>query len=476
MRAFIIGSKNLSCAILDELVIQGHEVLGVFSRDNEPGMRIWHELGHRNLANEARSLGIPVYENLRVNSKEAIQLLSGLNLDIILSCFWSEIFKEEALNIPKLGVFNFHTAYLPLNRGSRPLPWALIKGENHCGISVHKMLTGIDNGPIVSQTRVEITDQDTGLSLYNKVNQAGVELARSVIEQFANNSYRLTPQNEEVATYQPRGEPFGRQLNAFWDEGKKDRFVRAFTFPPFKGALAPPKEAIKEKPGVYLMFSISAINGSDILDIPTKFFSITRTRLTVFTHQATMDGHALADLNLLGADQEHLQFSLKKDSPSRLAMLHLKASLEDNEGIKGFRPGLTNNFGLMEAYRPIDLLYGRGVQYISSKQMSDVDANKIIPMQPHRHVNGLLEIPFTTLEAQSTEAMKNQLNGFVTNAAGMVKMHQRDMYIGLSINKEQIELLLNQALLMEDLEKKGVGFLSYSEVCAHFNAIYSEEK
>ena len=63
MRVFLIGSKELSCLILDTLIEQGHEVLGVFSRDSEPGMKVWHELNHRNLSELAKKYGIPFYEN-----------------------------------------------------------------------------------------------------------------------------------------------------------------------------------------------------------------------------------------------------------------------------------------------------------------------------------------------------------------------------------------------------------------------------
>lgn len=476
MRAFVIGSKNLSCAILEELLAQGHEVLGVFSRDHEPGMRIWHELGHKNLAEEAKKSGIPVYQNIGVNSPEAKLLLSSLNLDIILSCFWSEIFKEDVLNIPKLGVFNFHTAYLPLNRGSRPIPWAIIKGEKHCGITVHKMLTGIDNGPIVTQARIEITDQDTGLTLYNKVNEAGAVLAKNVIAQFAENTFKLTPQNEEIATYQPRGEPYGRQIDAFWDDAKKDRFIRAFTFPPFKGALAPPNNAIKAEPGVYFMFSTQTGHETEILDSAESFFSTTGCKLTVFSIPTTRKDGYVIDANLLGSALESLQFSLKKDPTSRQAMANLKASLEENKGIKGFRPGLTNSTGLDQAYRAMDLLQQKGVQFVSSKQLSMDQAQAIIPLQPHRLVNGLLEIPFIGLEGQNIDGIKSALNDLIEAAKIKLTMNNRDIYIAVSIGLNQIKQWLDNGMLKEDLEKKGVGFLSYSEVCAHYNAIYSEEK
>ncbi|MDA9267702.1 hypothetical protein N9P66_04970, partial [Salibacteraceae bacterium] len=83
MRAFIIGSKELSCVILETMLDYGYEVLGVFSRDREPGMNTWHDLGHRSLEILAREKGIPVYDSMKVNSHASMELLSSLNLDLI---------------------------------------------------------------------------------------------------------------------------------------------------------------------------------------------------------------------------------------------------------------------------------------------------------------------------------------------------------------------------------------------------------
>ena len=69
MRAFVIGSKNLSVEILKCLIDQGHQVLGVITRDEEPGMKVWHDkLGHASLNLEAKRFGIPVHEGLNVNA------------------------------------------------------------------------------------------------------------------------------------------------------------------------------------------------------------------------------------------------------------------------------------------------------------------------------------------------------------------------------------------------------------------------
>ena len=63
MKVFPSGSKELSVLVLEELIIQGHEVKAVLTRDHEDGMKIWQdELQHRSLKQRAKELGIPFYE------------------------------------------------------------------------------------------------------------------------------------------------------------------------------------------------------------------------------------------------------------------------------------------------------------------------------------------------------------------------------------------------------------------------------
>jgi methionyl-tRNA formyltransferase len=237
LKIAIVGSKELSCQILETCLKQGHEVVAVFSRDSEPGMKVWHsELNHRSLQNLATKNGLKVYEGFKINNAETQAILSSLELDIIFSCFWSEIFRESTLNIPKLGVFNIHSGYLPKYRGSRPIPWSIIKGERNAGITLHKMMSGVDNGPIVDQIVIEATEKDTAETIYERLTLAAAEMFERALPTFSNNTFQLKLQNETEATYFPPGEPFGGRINPFWNSTLKDRFERAFSFEPFSGA------------------------------------------------------------------------------------------------------------------------------------------------------------------------------------------------------------------------------------------------
>lgn len=243
MRCFLIGSKDLSVRVLEELVGQGHDVLGVLSRDHEEDMKVWLEdLGHRSLRDRARELDVDVSEGISINSREMIETMSRMRLDILFSVFWGEIVRNPVLHLPRLGCFNLHTAYLPSNRGSFPLAWAIINGEEHAGVTIHKMHPGVDDGHIVSQTRIPVEEGETGESIYEKATDAGTRLFKETLPLFDDMAYTLTPQDHAKATYHPRGYPYGGQINPYWDDERISRFKNALHFPPFDShSPAPPR-------------------------------------------------------------------------------------------------------------------------------------------------------------------------------------------------------------------------------------------
>ena len=389
MRCVLIGSKQLSVNMLRSLVAHGANVAAVFSRDSEAGMRVWHrELGHESLAEVAYSLGITVHEGLKVNSKESKTILKDAAIDIIFSCFWGEILDEEVLTIPRLGAFNLHTAYLPKYRGSRPIPWAIINGEPYCGLTIHQMATGVDNGPIVDQVKVEIQPNDSCKTVYDRVIEAGSNLFDQALPKFINESYKLAIQDEGQATYYPRGEPLGGQLMPHWDEEEKSQLKRAYDFPPFASVLPPPNN-IGTDPAVYWLNDLERVS--------------------------SLNASLNDDLNL--ALFEKSKEYRKKVRPALKAFAN-----------KGLHADVSSS-ALKFSYKLLDALRSAGIAYIITQPVHG--AAPIQSLQPFRHVNGVLEIP--CLDSANREALES----ISAAAERLVVESKRDVFIGL---KESVEL------------------------------------
>ena len=425
---------------------QGHKVKGVLSNDEDEGMKVWHEeLAHRSLNEKAKELGIPVFEGLSINSPEMAAELQSMELDLLLSVFWGEIVKPNVLEIPAIGCFNLHTAYLPQNKGSFPIPWAIINDDGFCGLTIHRMDPGVDDGPILEQVKVPIMDDDTGAGLYNKVCDAGFELFKDVLPRIAENNFSLTEQAAGEGSYHPRGYPYGRQIDAMWSPAKQERFKRALTFPPFDGSVDPPAASIDgEEPRVRLLISFDCerprgekldteeglaaaerklrsldtirnllnensiprtyfICGSFLVSMVLKYgndkmkdlFDPDNELVEIADHSYS---HQVSKAILTRPDKEPLKAKEVLEEYQRNTEIFQDIFGKDLNG-RGFRTPLGHRYGLQGKYRLLDLLKGEGVAYVSSALRDENDSlnpkfvRDQIPRQPYRYENGMLEIP-----------------------------------------------------------------------------------
>lgn len=413
MKTFVIGSKQLSVDLLRTLTKHGCEVLGVITRDHEPGMQTWHEeLGHESLAAVATDMGIPVHQGLSVNSEACRELLRELQPEVIFSCFWGEIFRKETLDIPPRGIFNFHTAYLPKNRGSRPIPWAMINGESYTGMTIHQMAPGVDNGPILDQVKVPIMDTDTAGTLYVKVCTAGITLFDRVLPEFIAGKYKLRVQDELAATYQPRGEPYGGQIQPGWNEAQIKRFQSAFTFPPFRAWRSLPSWIKTNEPSV-LWYTVIA----PVIALPE----------------------------------------------------HPLGWKQDNIGNKAERQQLRNalsNVDLPVIQGPIDGMYPvhdmiRNMDLSAIATIEPFDPSSVMNLHPRRLKNGVFHTPLA-----SSKDLKERPN-LLAAAKDWAAENQQDAFIGIHFENPDDERHLSQ-----ELQKSGVQVLSFSQVYDHFDTSY----
>lgn len=113
------------------------------------------------------------------NGKQCETLLRSIGPDIIvLGC--SRIIRENIVNIPKIGAFNAHPGLLPKYRGVYTMRWAIHNGDK-IGVTVHFVDKGVDTGPILMQSTVNIEENDNIGSLVKKFERLSGELMAEVL-------------------------------------------------------------------------------------------------------------------------------------------------------------------------------------------------------------------------------------------------------------------------------------------------------
>jgi len=135
------------------------------------------------------------------NSPEFVEHIRKINPDLIISYSAPQVIKSELLNIPEHGVINVHGSLLPDYRGCLPSFWYLYNDEKVGGATVHYMSAKIDDGDIIVQGTVDISDCKTMFSLMKKTKLLGGELMIKAIEDISSNNVSTKPNDVENGSY-----------------------------------------------------------------------------------------------------------------------------------------------------------------------------------------------------------------------------------------------------------------------------------
>ena len=190
MRILFIGCVDSSQALLSELINKKKNVVGVITKENSSFNADFADLTP--LCDENN---IPCRYVKNVNDIDSLEFISSVTPDICYCFGWSQLLKEDLINVFPKGVVGFHPAALPNNRGRHPLIWALALGLEETASSFFMINVGADTGAVISQRKVKIDYSDDAASLYKKVLDVAVEQEIEFTDAFENGNVKLIPQN-----------------------------------------------------------------------------------------------------------------------------------------------------------------------------------------------------------------------------------------------------------------------------------------
>ena len=189
---------------------------------------------------------VPLLKTKQCNDAKVVDLIKSEGIDWLFIIGWSQIAKEALLAAPRLGAIGMHPTLLPQGRGRAAIPWAIIKGLNKTGVTMFKLDTGVDTGPIISQEEIPIDClTETATSLYKKVNRAHRTLIAKTWPKLVSGKVELRPQDDLSASYWEGRKPKDGEINASMTSKQIDTLVRATT-KPYPGAFLSIDEGTKQ--------------------------------------------------------------------------------------------------------------------------------------------------------------------------------------------------------------------------------------
>ena len=127
MRIVFMGTPDFAVPSLKALLEAGYDVVGVFTQPDRPRGR-GKKLAPSPVKEVALEHGIPVFQPEKIR-RDGVEDLKQLHPDLCVTAAFGQILSQEILDIPTRGTVNVHASLLPKHRGSAPIAWAILQGE-----------------------------------------------------------------------------------------------------------------------------------------------------------------------------------------------------------------------------------------------------------------------------------------------------------------------------------------------------------
>lgn len=198
-----MGTPDFAVPSLRALLENGYEVVGVFCQPDRPKGR-GHKLAACPVKELAESAGIPVFQPERIKREEGVAMLKSCAPDLCVTAAFGQLLSQEILDIPPLGTVNVHSSLLPKHRGSAPVNWSIIKGDEVTGVTTMFTDKGMDTGDILMMRETPIGPKENAGELTDRLAVMGAELLLETIRALEAGTLVRIPQDHEAATYEPK--------------------------------------------------------------------------------------------------------------------------------------------------------------------------------------------------------------------------------------------------------------------------------
>ncbi len=134
------------------------------------------------------------------NKQELSDIFNELEVDLGVLVAYGMIIPEAILSKPKHGILNLHPSLLPKYRGPSPIQTTLLNNDKLTGVSIIKLTSLMDAGPIVFQEKINIEDDDNAQSLSDKLFNLGAEMIVKILWRYLGGEIKPAIQDESAVS------------------------------------------------------------------------------------------------------------------------------------------------------------------------------------------------------------------------------------------------------------------------------------
>lgn len=190
MRVGILGRTQMLYEAVPRLLEAGHQAVFILTGKAEKE----YSKDENDFKKLAKNLSIPFRLTENLHSPGILEFIKKNRPDIGISLNWKTMIGGEILDCFPAGIINAHFGDLPRYRGNAVPNWAILNGEDRIVITLHKMDTELDSGPILLKRPLPLTEDTYIGDIYEALNREVPGLFAEVLNGIGGGRIRPQPQ------------------------------------------------------------------------------------------------------------------------------------------------------------------------------------------------------------------------------------------------------------------------------------------
>ena len=234
MRVLFWGTPDFAAPPLRALLGEGFDVVGVVTQPDRPQGRSRSTLVASPIKQIALEESLPVLQPDRPRGPDFLAQIRALEPDISVVVAYGHILQRDVIDLPRLGTLNIHASLLPQWRGAAPIQAAIRAGQTETGVTIMRMITRLDAGPILLQVPTPIVHDETYGELQLRLSELGALALIEALSLLDMGKMVEAPQDDALATLAPKIER--RDARIDWSRGAAEITCAVRAFDPKPGA------------------------------------------------------------------------------------------------------------------------------------------------------------------------------------------------------------------------------------------------
>ncbi len=253
LNIIFMGTSEFAVPILELLSESEHNILCVYTQPPKKKAR-----GQKILSSPihqlAKKLKISVRCPIKLNEDVEYKFIKKTNPNIVIVVAYGQIIPKKFLDLTEITFLNIHASILPKWRGAAPIQRAIMNLDEESGISIMKIATKLDSGPVMMKSKLTISKDTNSEKLSKELSNLGSKLILDSLKLIQNKSAKFVEQDEKEATYAKKIDKKEAKLN--WKNSAKKIIAKI--------------NALYPNPGTWLEYNGSRIKIIKAIEVKTN--------------------------------------------------------------------------------------------------------------------------------------------------------------------------------------------------------------